>query len=161
MTLPGWRPSDASPETAQERNQIFQMFRNPSYAPATMNELAWPPIYGDDMTVPPTTARTWLAVTNYQYGCLQAWAEGRFAADWDPHLVVPTRIEYIPVSRQPEALDRAALENVSGGPFHPGTEVGWPIRVATLYSRPFHIRPCAEAHSRLRRARLHRGTAAS
>jgi hypothetical protein len=120
------------------------MFRNPSYAPETMNELAWPPIYGEHMSVPPSTARTWLAVTNHQYGCLQSWAQGNFVADWDPSLVAQKRIEDIPVEAQPEALIRAALENIGGGPFHPGTEVSWPIRVATLYSRPFHIRPRAE-----------------
>jgi hypothetical protein len=40
----------------------------------------------------------------------------------------------------PDGLDRAALENASGGAFYPGIEVGWQIREPALYLEPFRIK---------------------
>jgi hypothetical protein len=39
----------------------------------------------------------------------------------------------------PEELDCAATENSVGGPFYPGIEVSWLIRVKALYSEPFRL----------------------
>ena len=41
---------------------------------------------------------------------------------------------------QPDTLDRAALTFCLGGPFHPGCEMTWPMRVATMYRGKFRLR---------------------
>ena len=38
------------------------------------------------------------------------------------------------------ALDRAALDDCLGGPFHPGCEMTWPVRLPMMYDSPFRIR---------------------
>ena len=52
----------------------------------------------------------------------------------------PRRLEQIPLQEQPGALDRAALDEALGGPFHPGCEMTWPMRIPQLYDAPFRIR---------------------
>jgi hypothetical protein len=39
----------------------------------------------------------------------------------------------MPLSLRPETLTRAALDACSGGAFHPGVEITWPVRHAALY----------------------------
>ncbi len=43
------------------------------------------------------------------------------------------------VVEQPHALDRAALENCLGGPFHPGIEMTWVMRSASMWAAPFRL----------------------
>jgi len=75
-----------------------------------------------------------LTVTPEQYRQLSAWAAGNFDADWNPSRRTPQRLEEMPVSAQPGALTRAALEACCGGPFHPGEELPWIMRIPSLYS---------------------------
>ena len=63
-----------------------------------------------------------LIVTDYQRKVLNLWAKGKFLADWPG---TPPRYEplcRLNVKDQPDALDRAGLEDCSGGSFHPGIE---------------------------------------
>src|SRR5690606_19913559 len=72
-------------------------------------------------------------------------AAGDFDADWPAEgLAFPARLEDLPSAEQPGALDRAALDECLGGPFHPGCEMTWPMRHASLYAAPFRIRRRAE-----------------
>jgi hypothetical protein len=87
--------------------------------------------------------RQWLAVTPLMYSQLQLWANGQFLADWTSPPESPAPLDAIPLAAQPAALDRAALEACAGGPFHPGCEATWPMRIRTIYHQfcRFRIRP--------------------
>ena len=118
---------------AAARQTIFARFRDPAYH--TLQEDAWPRIYGDSFDQPPRYPQQYLAVTREQYRRLEAWARGHFAGDW--HGVPPTppaRVEDLPVAARPGALDEAALAACSGGPFHVGVEATWPLRHPTMYA---------------------------
>ena len=52
----------------------------------------------------------------------------------------PRRLADLPLAAQPGALDRTPLEDCLGGPFHPGIEMTWPMRVPRMW------RPPARAH---------------
>ena len=131
----------ASPDPAQEplRRQIFERFRNPSYT--SMEYSGLPPYYGDGVDLPATNPRQWMAVLPIQYAWLLQWANGDFDADWPAGgLTFPEQLEDLPVAEQPDALDRAVLDECLGGPFHPGCELTWPMRQTLLYAAPFRLR---------------------
>ena len=121
------------------RRQVFERFRNPAYT--SMEYSGLPPYYGDDVALPANNPRQWMAVLPIQYAWLLQWAEGDFEADWpDEGLTFPTRLEDLPLAEQPDAVDRAALDECLGGPFHPGCEMTWPMRQPILYQAPFRLR---------------------
>jgi hypothetical protein len=131
--------ADPSPPQAPLRQQIFERFRDPSYTSMQYGDL--PPYYGDDIEIPATNPRQWQAVLPLQYAWLEQWANGDFDADWpESGLSFPTRLEDLPLAEQRAALDRAALDECLGGPFHPGCEMTWPMRQALLYDAPFRLR---------------------
>jgi hypothetical protein len=131
--------ADASPDRAARRKLIADMFRvfdrdGPSPVP-------WPWLYGDAMATPPgRTGRQHSVLSHGQMCALARWAEGDFEADYDPCFVPPHRIEQVPLAAQPAMLDRAALEFCVADAFHPGSEMTWPMRHATIYAAPFRIR---------------------
>ena len=133
------RLADPSAQTRVLREQLFRRFRDPAYT--TWEENLLPPYYGDGMSLPPTNPRHWMAVLPIQYEWLRQWAEGDFDADWPaggPRF--PERLEDLPVAEQPDALDRAALDECLGGPFHPGCEMTWPVRLTSMYASAFRLR---------------------
>ena len=92
------------------------------------------------MNVPPAnTPRQNAAVSPTQYAALQAWAAGRFVSDWEVPYHPPRHIGEVPLAGQPAMLDRAALHFCLADAFHPGCEVTWPIRHATMFTAPFRI----------------------
>jgi hypothetical protein len=106
-----------------------------------MQPSALPPYYGDNTQLVPETPRQWMSVLPIQYEWLRQWAEGDFDADWPAEgLRYPSRVEDLPVVEQPAALDRAALDECLGGPFHPGCELTWPMRIASLCEAPYRLR---------------------
>jgi hypothetical protein len=120
------------------RTMVYERFRNPAYT--SMEYDALPPYYGDDVYLPANNPRQWMALLPMQHGWLEQWAAGDFDADWPAGgLVFPERIEAFPVEEQPAALDRAALDECLGGPFHPGCEMTWPMRQEMLYAEPFRL----------------------
>lgn len=134
------RLSDNCTSQREFRNLWFGRFRNPAYAIQEPHGI--PAIYGDAMDVT-NDPRQWLAVTPLMYSQLQQWAAGQFLSDWNPQLAAPATLDAIPLAEQPAALDRAALEACAGGPFHPGCEATWPMRIKTIYHQfcRFRIRP--------------------
>jgi hypothetical protein len=131
--------SDSSTAGQAARSDLFQRFRNPNYASMEANAL--PPYYGDNTTIPATTPRQWLAVLPIQYHWLQQWANGDFDADWPAGgLQFAASVDDLPIDEQPDALDRAALDECLGGPFHPGCEITWPMRLPMMYDTPFRLR---------------------
>ena len=97
-------------------------------------------MYGDAMNVPAAlTPRQNAALSDLQLSMLVQWAKGDFEADYDPEHQPPKSIEQVPVREQGEVLTRAALEFCLADAFHPGCEITWPVRAATMYMAPFRI----------------------
>ena len=121
---------------ARLRKLMFDAFRDPAYT--TVQDIAIPPMYGDEVTIPGTTPEQFLAVTKTQYQMLMRWRDG----DFIPGLPVPgpRDLAEVPVPLQPSTLDRASLEACLGGAFHPGCEATWPVRIASMYAAPYRLR---------------------
>jgi len=140
---------DSSPEGEEFRKSVFRLFRNSNTE--AENHAALPPFYGDTYydTYPDRTlinpARLDLFLTKTQYQHLQNWADGNFDPDWTGIPEVAT-FKDIPVGDQPRELDRAALHECLGGPFHPGIELTWPMRLASMWrtDMPYRLRTLPE-----------------
>ncbi|WP_338844891.1 LodA/GoxA family CTQ-dependent oxidase [Massilia sp. W12] len=121
------------------RRQIFNSFRSPIQTDG--NQMPWPWVYGDAMTVPAgDSPRQNSTITETQYYFLQRWVEGNFIDDWAEKKKPPTAIKDLPLELQPAMLDRAALDFALADAFHPGCELTWPMRHLTMYYKPFRIR---------------------
>jgi hypothetical protein len=86
---------------------------------------------------PANAGSAWLSVTRTQYAWLRAWANGDFDSAGRPSPAVP--LADYDVADQPRALDRASLEDCLGGPFHPGIELTWTVRAASMWQEPFRL----------------------
>lgn len=140
-------PSDAKRAT---REKILAAFRKPGGEDRRANAL--PPMLGDGVNFPGSPTG-WLTLTATQYQMLARWAKGDFTNDFDNAAADAVRsLDDVPLSQRPEALTRAALDACSGGAFHPGVEITWPVRHAALYrstketSLPFRIAPSSRKH---------------
>ncbi|OCI99140.1 catalase [Agrobacterium sp. 13-626] len=120
------------------RRAIYNAFRSVN---VTSDEPAlWPPIYGDaEGSFSPESPRNSLMLPSYQATILRAWVEGRFTDDRTGFVPPTAEIDRIPISERPAMLDRAALTYCLADAFHPGCEMTWPMRHATLYAAPFRI----------------------
>jgi hypothetical protein len=132
------RLADPSPRNRAFRFRWFAAFRDSSYE--TMEPYSLPPMYGDAVALPPVSPRQWLAPLAFQYESLRRWARGQFVDDFDPSAPVAQELSALPAHEQAAALDRAALEPVLGGAFHPGTEITWILRTASMYRGLFRLR---------------------
>lgn len=124
---------------AELRRTIANAFRNPEDGDISMKP--WPWVYGDAMDIPmPPTPRAMNALTTTQLALFEQWADGDFDADYDPNHTPCRDIDALPVNEQPAMLDNAALEFCLADAFHPGCEMTWPVRHATMYSEPYRWR---------------------
>ena len=124
---------------AELRRTTANAFRNPADGDVSMKP--WPWVYGDAMDIPmPPTPRAMTALTETQLALLEYWADGHFVADFDPSFKPPTKLADVHVCEQPAMLDRAALEFCLADAFHPGCEMTWPVRHASMYSEPYRWR---------------------
>jgi hypothetical protein len=128
--------NDPSPASAPLRALMFRAFRDPAYV--EIQDVAIPPMYGDEVTIPATTPQQFLAVTPTQYQMLARWRDGNFIPGLP--LPGPRSLAEVPVALQPLTLDRAALEVCLGGAFHPGCEATWPVRIGSMYELPFRLK---------------------
>jgi L-Lysine epsilon oxidase N-terminal/L-lysine epsilon oxidase C-terminal domain len=124
----------------QEMRQVvansFRLFDRDAWAPGP-----WPWVYGDAMNIPtPPTPRAFGALSDTQLAMLQQWVNGDFDADYDPERAPPRTIDDVPVAEQGDMLTRAALQFCLADAFHPGCEMTWPMRQATLYKSAFRIK---------------------
>ena len=134
------RLASRATEYAEQRHQVWSTFRD--VARDGISPVPWPWIYGDAMTTPPAvSARQHLTLTATQDRALQRWAAGDFVADYVPTATPPRTLAEVPVAEQPAMLDRAALTFCLADAFHPGCELTWPMRHATMYRAPFRIKP--------------------
>ena len=141
--------NDKTAEGDIYRRAVFNLFRNSETE--ALDPAALPPFYGDTFgdfffnTTPVNPAREDLFLTKTQYAQLQAWADGNFKSDWKGVPAIPEFAD-IPCKEQPRELDRAALHECLGGPFHPGIELTWPMRLASMWNpdMPYRLRTLPE-----------------
>lgn len=125
------------------RRTIYHCFRPlvPSVAEPVAWPHIWPWIYGDAFgSFPENGPGNMLTMTALQDHILSRWVAGDFMADWDQDRPHPATIDQVPLAAQPGMLDQAALHYCLADTFHPGCEMTWPMRHATLYAKPFRIR---------------------
>ena len=123
----------------ENRRQIFNYFRDPN--DKNISQIAWPWMYGDNVSIPAQAPNAFLSVTPTLYQYLSQWAAGDFVQDWVADAPEPSCIEDIADAQlQADTLTKTALWYCLGGPFHPGCEMTWPMRMAGMYNGPFRIR---------------------
>ncbi len=133
------RLGSTSPAYREQRRVIYNNFRN--FETDANSPVPWPWLYGDAMNIPPVASpRQNSVLSDCQMAMLWQWSEGNFDADYDPAAVPPASIEGVPLAEQGEMLTRAALEFCLADAFHPGCEMTWPVRSATMYMAPFRFR---------------------
>jgi hypothetical protein len=129
-------PSEAS-KAARER--VFEWFRNPestAYAPTKV-----PPFYGDGFGDYKNIALDDLPITKTQYKRLMSWSEGAFITG-EP--ISNRAFDTLSPLEQINALNQAPLENCLGGPFHPGIELTWTMRVKDMWESPYRLKVLPE-----------------
>lgn len=143
------RLADRGEKARAERQRVFQLFRLPVPPwddPAPRTQLPppqpahQPPFYGDGFAEYQHIAIDELALTITQYENLRLWAAGDFVTG-EPRRP-PRSLDDLPLAERPVALDRAALEDCLGGPFHPGIELTWPLRVPRMWRPPREAGGC-------------------
>ncbi|WP_197331296.1 LodA/GoxA family CTQ-dependent oxidase [Ralstonia syzygii] len=136
---------NASADNGAWRQRVFGLFRDPDQQNGGFVEEALPQIFGDaygegDRDHPDPL--NYLSVTRTQYGHLRNWAQGHFKADWDG-LPQPPAFDALTPAQQVAHLERAALHDCLGGPFHPGIELTWTMRLPKVWASAYrlHILP--------------------
>ena len=123
--------SDPAEKVRPAREKVLAAFRKPGGEDVRTDAL--PPMLGDGVNFPGSPTG-WLTLTPTQYKILSHWAKGEFTNDLEDAAADKVeKLDDMPLSLRPEALTRAALDACSGGAFHPGVEITWPIRHAALY----------------------------
>jgi hypothetical protein len=137
------RLRNASSANAPWRQSVFVLFRDP-YIGGTLDEPKVPQIYGDGVDTlfspPPADALALLAVTPTQYAHLQRWETGNFIDDWPGTIPEPPDFTSLAPADQVSHLERAALHDCLGGPFHPGIEITWVMRIPLLWEYPYRLK---------------------
>lgn len=134
---------DPSLTGARDRNAVFSTVRPPQGAGLTSSgangSSSMPRMLGDDpyLGQEPDSVRK-CTITHLQFGLLQQWArpEGGFSPGAAPQ---PPDGALIRCMALAHGLDRAALEQGSGGAFFPGIEASWQLWNPRLFSEPFRI----------------------
>jgi L-Lysine epsilon oxidase N-terminal/L-lysine epsilon oxidase C-terminal domain len=148
LVSPEWlaRLNSRDDSEKQTRQMIASQFRRADRD--AWSPVPWPWMYGDAMNIPtPKTSNAFTTLTPLQLAMLDHWADGDFDADYDPKRQPPRRIDDVPLAEQPAMLDRASLEFCLADAFHPGCEMTWPMRQATMYMAPFRLRHAADMNA--------------
>jgi len=146
----------------QFRREVYNYFRPPSADASKIEKqypMEWPWMYGDTITLgAKQDGDQYLTMTGTQLKILKMWVNGEVEDD----LVIPKSkgnhvaslrtlyhhshgsLEEYPIEEQPAELDKANLHFCLGGAFHPGCEMTWPMRNASMYTTAFRIRPRTE-----------------
>ena len=120
------------------RDAVFERVRDPNALPTQQIQPSqMPSAYGDyfeaannrgDKNDPAYLH----SVSKLQYALLRAWQKGDFVKDWD-------QVPASPPAITPVGLDRAPLENMSGGAFYPGMEASWLFVKKEVWDKPFRL----------------------
>ncbi len=136
---------------AELRRSIFNSFRAsitdfsaPDGTSNTVQAGQWPMIYGDlfgaDVPAGDNVASTYLLLPEIFEYILEKWVCGDFISDFTGELPKRSTLSELPLQAQPEMLDRANLHFCLADAFHPGCELTWPMRHASMYRAPYRIR---------------------
>ncbi len=134
------RPDDDAPDPfAQLRQIVYNSFRR---ATTKVDERQlWPWLYGDAYGFNVEgSPRNSLPMPHVRDKMLERWVAGDFVADWNPDARPPHTLAQVPLPDQPDMLSKAALDFCIADAFHPGCELTWPMRHATMYRGPFRVR---------------------
>ena len=129
-------PSDA---TRGWREMVFGLFRDPD-ATGPFEEALSPQIYGDAYGESKTDSRVYLSVTPTQHGHLRRWVDGEFDDDWTGAPPEAPDFATLTPSEQVTHLERAGLHDCLGGPFHPGIELTWTMRLPTIWRGAYRLK---------------------
>ncbi len=129
--------NDSSPTSNayQRRRTVFLRMRTP-------NNSAPPTIYREDPNLRPSQRdmpklNDGFSVTPHMYELMRQWSLGRFTTGI-PSTSGP--VDTLPVAEQPAALDRAALEGATGGPWYPGIETWNVLTDPVTFDTPFRVK---------------------
>ncbi len=131
-----------APEHKADRLRVFEWFRDPQSAKWTPEKV--PPFYGDGFGDYSRIALDDLPLTEVQYERLQKWAAGDFTTG-KPIANVP--FDERSAAEQIAALNQASLEDCLGGPFHPGIELTWTMRVKSMWAEPYRLKVLPEGEA--------------
>jgi hypothetical protein len=133
-------PADADRDPWLElRRNIYNSFRLDSLI--AFSPGLWPWEYGDAFgSFSDDSPRNNLALPDFQAALMRQWVRGKFVDDRAAVQAIAADVDALPLAERPEMLDRAAMSYCIADAFHPGCEMTWPMRHATLYSAPFRIR---------------------
>ncbi|MFP8965212.1 LodA/GoxA family CTQ-dependent oxidase [Pokkaliibacter sp. CJK22405] len=126
------------------RRTVYNSFRATNGQEQDIN--GWPWEYGDTFGYSDSSeqdavnAAQYLRLPSIYEYLMDAWVKGNFINDYAPNAKAPTRLEEVPLQGQPEMLDRAAMHFCLADAFHPGCELTWPMRHASMYRAPYRIR---------------------
>ncbi len=132
------RLRDASPAHAPWRRVVLGLFRS-SEAGGEFQEALLPQIYGDAYGESETDTLVYLSVTSTQYQHLERWAKGEITDDWPGEIPTPVNFEDLPPLDQITHLRRASLHDCLGGPFHPGIELTWTMRLPRVWTDAYRL----------------------
>lgn len=133
-------PADADHDPWLElRRNIYNSFRLESLI--AFSPGLWPWEYGDAFgSFAEDSPRNNLALPDFQAALMRQWVRGEFVDDRASAQAIPADVDALPLAERPAMLDRAAMSYCLADAFHPGCEMTWPMRHATLYCAPFRIR---------------------
>lgn len=133
------RMRDASPDGKPWRELVRSLFRSVQEAEVPDNgKLAQ--VYSDYFGEVGTGLESvGLALVPTMLEHLDRWQDGRFTDDWQGEPRVP-KFDDLSPSAQVEQLERASLHDCLGGPFHPGIELTFTMRLATVWARPYRLK---------------------
>lgn len=126
------------------RRTVYNSFRAATGTEPDMN--GWPWEYGDTFGYSDAKeqdavdASQYLRMPGYYEYIMNAWVKGEFTSDHPLHPPRPKCLEDVPLQEQPQMLDRAAMHFCLADAFHPGCELTWPMRHASMYRAPYRIR---------------------
>ena len=135
-------PVDRTDPYGELRQTIYNSFRPPlpTVAEPVVWPHVWPWIYGDAFgSFSATGPGNMLTMTALQAALLRRWVDGKFIADW-PAPAPAASLDQVPLGEQPAMLDKSALHFCLADTFHPGCEMTWPVRHASMYAAPFRVR---------------------
>jgi hypothetical protein len=138
LSQPPCRHSGADPyqELRRTMTNAFRPFQND-----TLNRSAWPWIYGDAFGYDKNSPAILLALSDVRTTYLNRWLAGDFIDDSKLLTApAPATIDDYPLAERPEILTRASMHFCLADAFHPGCEMTWPMRHATMYMEPYRLR---------------------
>lgn len=133
---------DPTAAAKEHRERVFEWFRDPMSTEPSPAKV--PPFYGDGFGDYTGIALDDLPITVTQYERLLKWKNGEFTEGERP-VIVP--FDQLSPAEQINALNQAALEDCLGGPFHPGIELTWTMRVRDMWKAPYRLKVVAEGEA--------------